>query len=91
MSGRLDLTRVDLCFTKCCDKVRIVWESHATRVPAAPSAHCSCMCMHACAAFALAGLCFATCFCTGNGLPAQVKSTAVHAACSVTHSELQCR
>ena len=22
MSGRLDLTRVDLCFTKCCDKVR---------------------------------------------------------------------
>ena len=22
MSGRLDLTRVDLCFTKCCDKAR---------------------------------------------------------------------
>ena len=24
MSGRLDLTRVDLCFTKCCDKVLLL-------------------------------------------------------------------
>lgn len=27
MEGKLNLTRVDLCFTKCCDKVRLALAS----------------------------------------------------------------